>query len=74
VQKTSDAIQRIDPSRSHRLLRILLIFRIDARGRRWHCLAHICEFLVVKGIASNNGVIPGRKLSLRGNRGAAGLP
>ena len=45
VQKTSDSIQRIDPSRGYRLLRILLVFRIEARGRRWHCLAHICEFL-----------------------------
>lgn len=43
VQKTSDTIQRIDPSRCYRLVRILLIFRIETRGRRWHRLAHICE-------------------------------
>lgn len=43
VQKTSDLIQRIDPSRSYRLVCILLIFRIEERGRRWHRLAHICE-------------------------------
>ena len=82
VQKTSDSIQFIDPSRSYRLLRLLLIFRIEARGRCWDCLAHICEFsryMIGKGIrgrymTSNNGVILGRKLSLCGNRASAGLP
>jgi hypothetical protein len=51
VQKTSDFIQRIDPSRSYRILRILLIYRIKKRGRRWHRLAHICEiFSLWKGV------------------------
>jgi len=78
MQKTSDAIQCFDPSRGYRLRRFRLVFRSEARGRRWYCLAHICEFLAVKGIrcqhvTSNEGEILGRKFSLRCNCAAASL-
>jgi zinc transporter 9 len=75
VQKALAAVQRIDTSRGYHLLRSLLIFRIEASGRRWHRLAHICEFLVrALRLVHLMRVIPGRKFSLRGNRAAASLP
>lgn len=58
VQKASVDIQRIDTSRSNRLLRGLLIFRIDASGRCGHCFAHIREFFLMKAlwlVSSNKG-------------------
>lgn len=50
VQKTSAAVQCIDPNWGYCLLRILLSFRNAGGGRRWHCPAHICEFLC-EGVA-----------------------
>src|SRR5216683_2699196 len=52
VQKAFDTVQRIDPARGHRLLRVALIFRIEAGGRYWHCPTHICEFLSRQRVAT----------------------
>lgn len=74
MQEAFVVIQRIDPTRGHSLLRVLLVFRIEAGGRRWHCPAHICEFLLktLEVVCLINAIL-GWKFSLRGDSATTGL-